>query len=361
MPEDFETPSQNINKELNCHDCGALLLYAPGTQKLACKYCGAQNDIPAETTEYAKVREINFHDYITNQIAQDEKQTVNTVSCGNCGATTTLKPNVTSDNCPFCASPLVIKGGTVSTIIKPDYILPFKLDNTKAKDVFQQWLNGLWYAPNDLKRYATLQDKLKGIYMPYWTYDAQSTCQYNGERGEYYYTGDGNNRRRQTNWSSVSGVVNYTFDDVFVIASKSLPDDTTRDLEPWDFKNYTDYNDAYLSGFQAECYQTDVEKGFEKAKEVMGSRLRALCIQQIGGDEQRISNMNIRHNDVTFKHVLLPIWISAYQYNGKVYQFIINGRSGKVIGERPYSWIKIGLTILAAILLFFVYIQITQK
>lgn len=351
MSNDFESPNQQINKELKCHDCGALLLYAPGTQKLACKYCGAQNDIPTETKSYAQVREINFHDYITHQISKEEKQTVSTVSCSNCGATTTLKPNVTSDSCAFCASPLVISGGTVSTIIKPDYILPFKVDNNNAKSSFSEWLGGLWFAPNDLKRYATLQDKIKGIYMPYWTYDAQSTCEYVGERGEYYYVGDGNNRKRETRWYDVQGVVTNTFDDVFVIASHSLPDSTTRDLEPWDFKNYTDYNDAYLSGFQAECYQTDVENGFETAKEVMKNQLRALAMQQIGGDDQRISNMHIQHNDVTFKHVLLPIWISAYQYNNKVYRFIINGRSGKVVGERPYSWIKIALAVLAALML----------
>ena len=305
--------SQNIHNELNCKDCGALLLYAPGAQKLACKYCGAQNDIHT-ADEQQEVEEIAYEDFISNKINQEEKQTVSTVKCNNCGAATTLKPNLTSDTCAFCASPLVIQGGTTSTIIKPKYVLPFKIDDKNAHNIFIKWLNGLWFAPNDLKKYAALNEKLKGIYMPYWTYDSMAKTNYEG-----------------------------------VLASKSLPDSVTRPLEPWDLENLTPYKEGYISGFQTECYQTDVKSGFEMAKEVMEDAIKITIRQQIGGDDQRINRMHVVYSNVSFKHILLPVWLSAYGYNNKVFRFIINGRTGEVQGQRPYSVIKIALAIIAVI------------
>ena len=355
MEEKFVDKTNDISHQLNCKDCGALLLYSPGAQKLACKYCGAQNDIlPKEKIE---VKETDYNDFINNKIQQEEKQIISTVKCNNCGASTTLKPNITSDNCAFCASPLVIQNGTTSTIIKPSYVLPFKVDSNTAHLGFTNWLNALWFAPNDLQKYASLNEKLKGMYMPYWTYDAKTTTQYQGERGDYYYTTEQrqvtvngktemrSEQVRHTRWSYKNGTVFNTFDDVSVLASHSLPDETTRSLEPWDFNNLAPYNEGFISGFQTECYQVEVKDGFETAKKVMSTKIETSVRQDIAGDEQRIGNLNTDYNAITFKHILLPIWISAYQYNGKVYRFIINGRTGKLEGERPFSWIKIALTI----------------
>lgn len=350
MSDNFSENQQNISNELQCKDCGALLKYAPGTEKLACKYCGAQNEI-ITSDEKVKIEEIDYHDFINNKINQEEKQTVSTVKCNNCGATTTLKPHLTSDNCAFCASPLVIQGGTTSTILKPKYLLPFKIDDKNAHQIFVQWINGLWFAPNDLKKYATINEKLKGLYMPYWTYDSNATTLYDGERGDYYYE-DANKKERKIKWTSVNGKVSNTFDDVCVLASKSLPDHVTRNLEPWDLQNMTAYKEAYISGFQTECYQTDVKQGFDVAKGVMEDIIKSTIKRDIGGDEQRIGHMHVMYEQISFKHILLPIWISAYAYHTKVYRFIINGRTGEVQGQRPYSAIKIALAILAVIAFF---------
>ncbi|MFN8282823.1 MAG: hypothetical protein U0U67_06380 [Chitinophagales bacterium] len=371
MEDTFNEKTNDISHQLNCKDCGAMLLYSPGAQKLVCKYCGAQNNILSD--EKTEIKETDYNDFINNKIQQEQKQTISTVKCNNCGASTTLKPNITSDNCAFCASPLVIQNGTTSTIIKPSYVLPFKIDSKNAHDSFTKWLNGLWFAPNDLKKYASLSEKLKGMYMPYWTYDAKTDTQYQGERGDYYYTTE---RRqvtvngktemrteqvRHTRWSYKSGTVFNTFDDVSVLASNSLPDATTRNLEPWDFNNLAPYNEGFISGFQTECYQVEVKDGFETAKKVMRTSIENSVRRDISGDEQRISNLNTNYNAITFKHILLPIWISAYQYNGKVYRFIINGRSGKLEGQRPYSWIKITLAVLAVLIIIGTIIAVTQK
>ena len=151
------------------------------------------------------------------------------------------------------------------------------------------------------------------------------------------------------------------FDDVCVLASQSLPDHVTRALEPWDLNNLTPYKDGFVSGFQTECYQTDVQQGFDLSKSVMEETIKTTIRQQIGGDTQHINTIHVVYRDITFKHILLPIWISAYKYNTKVFHFIINGRSGEVQGQRPYSAIKIALAVIAVLVIVGVIYSLSQN
>jgi hypothetical protein len=141
------------------------------------------------------------------------------------------------------------------------------------------------------------------------------------------------------------------FDDVLVLASRSLPAHHTEALEPWDLKNLEPYKDEYLSGFRAESYRVGLEPGFDRAKEIMAGVIDGDVRRDIGGDEQRVHSIRTQYNDVTFKHILLPIWISAYRWKEKVYRFVVNGRTGEVQGERPWSVVKILLAVLAALAL----------
>lgn len=358
MANETEEKTAEANQQLVCKSCGAVMKFAPGTNSLKCDYCGAVNEIdsaPATTV----VEEIDFNKFLNEtSLSATDKQEISTVKCHGCGASTTLKPNVTSDNCPFCGTVLVIKDGSTCTVIKPKYLLPFSVDNKKGFDLFKKWINDLWFAPNDLKKYADNPDKLVGMYIPYWTYDSDTISAYTGRRGvDYYvevpYTTTENGRtvtrmrsERRTQWYPASGTVNVNFDDVLVMASKSLPEKYAYALEPWDTTNVTAYNDSYLAGFRTEMYQVDVKSGFDKAKTIMGTTIEQAVRRDIGGDHQQIVSLNTRYYDVTFKHILLPIWISAYRYTNKVYRFMINGRTGEVQGERPYSAIKIALFVL---------------
>jgi hypothetical protein len=255
--------------------------------------------------------------------------------------------------CPFCGTSLVITNGSTSSILKPKSLLPFALNQKQGFEAFRVWLKKLWFAPGALKKYVTNADKFNGMYIPYWTYDANTISSYTGERGDAYYvtetyTETENGKTvtktrevRKIRWTYVTGQVNNSFDDVLVIASNSLPVKYAEKLEPWDLKNLLPYDDKFLSGFRTESYQVDVKTGFEKAKTIMDGVIRESVKHDIGGDEQRITTVNSTYNNVTFKHVLLPIWISAYKFKDKVYRFLVNGRTGEVQGERPYSVWKI--------------------
>jgi len=357
-------------EEIICHQCGAKLTFAPGTDSLKCEFCGAINKI--EVDEAAKVeaqKEHDFQEFIQNQIDTAPKTEILTVKCDGCGAETTFDPNVVSDRCDFCDSPLTVKDGHKVSLIAPQGILPFKIQSREGLELYQKWLKGLWFAPNKLKKYARQHEKLAGIYIPYWTFDARTSTYYTGERGDdyertkTYEDSDGEEYTKtvvETNWTSVSGTVARDFDDVLIPASKSLPWQYIDALEPWDLENIVPYDTKYLSGFKSETYQVGLENAFEGAKTKMDFTIREDIRRDIGGDHQRIDTVDTNYSDVTFKHILLPIWLSAYRYNDKVYRFMINGRTGEVQGERPYSWIKIALlvlTIIAVIALIYYYNQ----
>lgn len=355
MSNEFSEKTAETGTFVKCKDCGANLKYLPGTSHLNCEYCGAKNDIEAVANTEMKVVENDFESFLNEQAHREDKQQVSTVKCDNCGASTSLGPNITSGNCPYCDTPLVIKNATTSSIIKPSYLLPFKIERKGATDFFIQWVSGLWFAPNQLKLYAQHSaEKLNGIYMPYWTYDTNTSSVYSGMRGDYYYVSEtytdsqGKSQTRQVRkvrWTSAGGTVYNKFDDILIVASNSLPEKMAHDLEPWDLQSLMAFNEKYLSGFITESYQIDLKTGFEKAKVRMDGVIRDSIRRDIGGDEQQILTLNNDYNEIKFKHILLPVWLSAYRYNDKVYRFMINARTGEVQGERPYSTIKILLLV----------------
>lgn len=368
---DFSEPTRAVSNELACSGCGAMLKFKPGTHHLVCEYCGAENEIAAPDTT-GELQEINLDDFLSNNFNAEQKIELAIVKCDSCGATITLNRGISSDKCPFCASSLVVKSGTTATLHKPQYVLPFSIDDKKATGNFKHWLKGLWFAPNDLKHYADSSNRLAGMYLPFWTFDCKTESSYTGQRGENYtvsenYTAVENgrnvNRTRQvvkTRWYPASGRVNNTFDDVLVEATTSLRQEKLRALEPWDLKNLVTYNDGYLSGFRTETYSIDVKGGYIEAKRAMEPRIHATIRNDIGGDQQTIQYVNTTYRNPTFKHILLPVWLSAYRYNNKVYQFLVNARTGEVQGERPYSAAKIALAVIAALIIAGI-ILITQN
>lgn len=340
--------------ETKCSDCGAILKFEPGTKHLKCIYCGAENEI---TTTNEPIEELDFLEHINSELDSDETTQLLTVKCSSCGASTTFKPNLSSDSCAFCGMPIVVSEQSTTTVIKPKSLLPFKITQKEAFEQFIKWVKKRWFAPSAFKKYVTQPDRLKGMYIPYWTYDSDTTTQYSGFRGIHYYRTEtyvenGETKTRQvkeTNWIPVSGTVFHFFDDVLVVATPSLPRTQVDKLEPWDLENLTNFDDRFLSGFQTETYQINLKTGFDIAKKMMEPTIRSLIRSDIGGDEQRISSFRTIYDNISFKHLLLPIWISSYRFRKKVYRFLVNGRTGEVQGERPYSFWKIFLFILACI------------
>jgi DNA-directed RNA polymerase subunit RPC12/RpoP len=340
----------NGERQFPCAQCGAWLRFDPAVEQLKCDHCGYVNPVPQLGEAVA---EQDYNAALAATRDTQETQTLETVRCSSCAAEFTLDPNIESGACPFCGS-AVVREITRAEQLKPKGVLPFKVTIEEAGEQFRAWLKRLWFAPNKLKQYArTDRSLLTGMYTPYWTFDSATSSQYTGERGDNYtvyvtrtVTRDGKTTTEQVpetrvRWTSVSGHVSRDFDDVLVLASSSLPERITEKLEPWDLPALKPYAEEYLSGFRTERYQVDLPGGFARARAKMDLVIRGDIRSDIGGDQQRIHSVDTRHDRVTYKHVLLPVWLAAYQYQKKTYRFVVNGRTGEVQGERPWSWLKI--------------------
>jgi DNA-directed RNA polymerase subunit RPC12/RpoP len=338
-----------------CSRCGATLEFEAGTEHLQCPYCGSETHIAASEKP---TLELDFDAFLVQAEAQEEVQEQLTVDCQSCGARTCLGADITAGECNFCGTKLVAQSKSTKAI-QPRSLLPFRITQKNATEAFRQWLAKLWFAPNAIKKYARLHG-IQGVYCPFWTYDCKARTQYTGQRGEHYYTESTSRksaadkrRVRKTRWQRVSGTVRNSFDDILIRASTSLPDKHAAELEPWDLKSLTAYDERYLSGFTVQSYTVGLREGFQAAQQAMEPKIAAAVHSDIGGDAQRVESVDSSYGEITFKHVLLPVWICGYRYQDVVYRFLINARTGEVQGERPWSTIKIVLAALFALLVAF--------
>ncbi|KPJ81359.1 MAG: hypothetical protein AMS19_08335 [Gemmatimonas sp. SG8_23] len=342
-------------RQFPCDSCGARVTFAPGRDALVCPYCGSETHIPSSTEG---IEEHDFASVTAEHLGEDaETIDVLSVQCDSCAALVEPSPNHEAFPCPYCGSSIVAREKS-RRLIKPQAVLPFRVARAEALKAFRRWVRTRWFAPNALKKLARVEDRLRGLYTPYWTYDAGTVSRYTGQRGEEYRVTVRRNGKTvsetRVRWYPAAGTVSRHFDDMLVVGSESLPRGLAEALEPWDLGSLVTYRDEYLSGFSAERYQVDVKRGWVRAAERMEEVIRGDVRRDIGGDRQRIHSLHTTHGDITFKHVLLPMWICSYRYKEKVYRFLVNARTGEVQGERPWSWVKITLAVLAAIVVFVV-------
>jgi DNA-directed RNA polymerase subunit RPC12/RpoP len=340
-----------------CDQCGADFRFDPAERQLICDHCGNTDTLEAPGPG-GGIRELDFRAALEAQLPEAEMEETRVTTCPNCAASVEFDSAVHAMECPFCATPVVADTG-VSRHIKPKGVLPFALDERGAHAAMNDWLGGLWFAPNGLQQYARKGRKMEGIYTPYWTFDADTKSSYRGERGTVYYetrtvTRDGKRvqqRVQKVRWRAKSGRVARFFDDVLVLASASLPKRITDNLQPWDLSLLVPYSPEYLAGFRAEAYTVALDQGFGEARAHMDRVIERDVRFDIGGDRQRVHQVETTVRDVTFKHILLPVWLAAYKYRGKSYRFVVNGRTGRVQGERPYSALKIAIAVICALIL----------
>jgi LSD1 subclass zinc finger protein len=337
-------PDSTFVKTFPCAGCGAKLSFAPGTRSLRCEFCGRANDIAVDDS---RVEELDFATYLKDLEGLMEAEEAEEVKCEKCGAQQRLGANLFASHCAFCGAAIVSKS-YASRRIKPRSVVPFQLDRGRALDAFRKWLRWRLLAPGDLRRYAQSDARLTGIYLPFWTYDCRTSTDYTGQRGV--------KRDKATSWSTVSGHIDKFHDDVVVLASRSLPESLQGAITSWDTTALVPYQAEYVSGFQAEAYQIGLKDGYEVAKSLIDARIRGLIRRDIGGDDQRIDSVRTQYSDVTFKHVLLPAWVSAYRYRDKVYRFVVNAQTGETTGESPLSWWKVALLVIIGLVFFYFWL-----
>lgn len=331
--------------QTNCKSCGGIVQYSPADENLKCIYCGMITELNKTAAEI-KGNDFYYWKDKADDNESDEIIEAAEIKCRQCGATTTLPSNTSGADCAFCGTPLILNEAHIKKFWQPEYLLPFVVTQKKSAEYFKKWLSKKWFLPNKLKYSTVVTEAFKGVYMPFWTYDANTRTDYTGQRGENR-TVTGRNSKGEivestvTDWYTAIGSVNVEFNDVVVPASHSLPPSIINRLTNWDMMNCVPYQKEYLAGFTTEIYQRDFRDAVNDARQKMNIVIENSVREDIGGDSQRIFTRNTQFNDLKFKLLLFPVWISAFKFNNKLYQFVINGRTGSVIGKYPKSTMKI--------------------
>jgi LSD1 subclass zinc finger protein len=341
-----------------CEACGAVLSYAPGTSELKCSYCGHTNrivEVPVAVIEQALAPALE-------RLGQEvPDSTPLHAKCPSCAAEFDFPANLHAGPCPFCSRPVVLDPAG-HRLVLPQAILPFLIGEPEAKRLVGEWLRGLWLAPTGVAEQARGPSRLRGLYVPFWTFDSSTRTIYSGRRGDVWYetrhvTRTVNGRQvteavqvPRIRWTSVSGHTARDFDDVLVLAGETLPRQLVEPLEPWDLAGFKPYGADYLAGFESELYQVPIAPAYGSAQAIMRGVITGDVRRDIGGDQQQIDVMDVTFDAPSFKHVLLPVWVAAFQFLGRPYRFVVNGRTGEVHGERPWSALKITLAVLAGLI-----------
>lgn len=367
--EPLRTPT--AGRTFPCSQCGASLTFAPGVGRLTCATCGTVNDLPAVSDDEraAAFEELDYREALRRQEGNEPAIEQQVVSCPQCGAQTLFDPHVVASHCAFCAAPMVSVTAHASRRIRPRGLVPFALEPKAAQERFRRWIEGRWFAPNALKHTVTSADGVRGVYVPCWTFDAETESDYTGQRGinrtvtVMQRNAEGREvpvTRIVTDWYPTAGRVRVDFDDETVLASHSVPKHLEGVLSGWDIGRLVPPSEAYLAGFTVEAYQVGLEPAFAEAQQRFASAIDGAVRRDIGGDQQRVTGVRTRYGRVSFKHVLMPVWIASYRFEGKVYAVVVNGQTGVVQGDRPWSAWKIAAAVVAAAAIGLVLWWLTQ-
>jgi hypothetical protein len=247
----------------------------------------------------------------------------------------------------------------IKSPITPQSLLPFKITTGDVRDNIKRWIAGKWFAPGVLKKRA-LVDQLKGLYIPYWTFDAQVHCPWEAEAGYHYYVSEtyrdnqGKSQTRQvqkTRWEHAQGQIDHFFDDEPVPGTHGIDLGLLKGVEPFPTKELVPYDTAYLSGHVVEHYQIVLVDAAKQSRNSMHRQLESLCGAQVPGDTYRNLRIFPTYSGETFKHILVPVWLLTYTFGKKTFQVVANGYTGVMSGQYPKSFWKIAFVVLLVLAL----------
>jgi hypothetical protein len=340
-----------------CPSCGAEAQWDAGKQALVCVFCGTVS--PAKIDNTGAVVE---HDLVSalRSIPDDQRgwqADKVSVKCQSCQAITVFDAGRVGQRCDFCGSSALIPSDQVKAPLRPESLLPFKLSESEVREKIRAWYQSRWFAPDRLKS-AAHTETVKGFYLPYWTFDAQVAADWTAQSGFYYYEteyyqdSDGRQQTRQvqrTRWEPSCGHVDHFFDDDLVPASVGAHAELLRKIEPFPTKDLVPYDPGYLAGWIVEQYQIDLIHAAGIAREDMQRQITGICEREVPGDTHMNLQVQADYSAQTFKHILLPVWLLSFNYDGQSFQVVVNGVNGAIGGNYPKSWIKITLAVFFAL------------
>ena len=330
-----------------CPSCAGIMSFDPLTGGLLCPFCEYTETIKTNDENLsAEEMCISTADRIENRNWGVEKKIV---TCQACGAESVYDVLQISSVCPFCDSNKVMEANCENTMA-PNGVVPFRITDTQAGELFKKWIKKKFFTPKTAKESAEATQFL-GVYLPYWTFDTDTKSDYTADYGIDKRVKRGNKVETVTKWFKTRGNYLESIDDELINATTNHNQTLLRGLEPFDTADNRIYKPEYIAGFVAERYAIGIKEAWEMAKQYISQRLKRNIESKVKKDNRadRVRNLKVHttYTNITYKYLLLPIWISHYKYKEKVYHFMVNGQTGRVSGTAPISALKVALAILA--------------
>lgn len=334
---------------VKCSACGSNMVFQPESQSLYCEHCGTKQSFASDLIS----RELDMRTALASGRSWEADRTV-VFACENCNAKVVLQKSETAKSCPFCGTAHVKKTDELAGL-KPNALIPFTFGMDRAVELSKVWARRRFFAPQKFKKKLSA-DNVKGVYTPGFTFDSATTSYYEGRLGETRTrtVGSGKNRRVQTYtvWYNVRGTINRNFDDLLITSGTKLTQRELDKISPFNTNESKVYEEKYLLGFMAYHYDIELTDCWGQAKSVIDANIRRAVLSQYHYDKIAYLNVSTNHTKVTYKYVMLPIYVGNFNFKNKVYNFYVNGSTGKVYGKTPKSIFKILLTVLVSTALF---------
>lgn len=328
-----------VLQEYKCPCCGGAIAFDSTIQKMKCPYCDTEFDTEAlkaydSELQNEQADEMNWETTAGAEWQNGEADGLRSYVCKSCGGEIVGDENTAATSCPFCGNPVVMMG-QFSGALKPDYVIPFKLDKKAAKEALKKHYQGKRLLPNVFKDQNHI-DEIKGVYVPFWLFDADVNADIRYKATRIRTWSDANYNYTETSYFYVlrSGAVG--FEHVPVDGSSKMADDLMESIEPFDFSQAVDFQTAYLAGYFADKYDVDARQSIERANARIKQSTEQSFASTVSGYTSVVpESSSVRFFNGKAKYALYPVWLLNTSWKGKKYTFAMNGQTGKLVGDLP--------------------------
>lgn len=342
-------PQSDVEVEFKCPRCGAATAYNVVDGMLTCSHCDySASPVADKVGRLAEESEFSLENLERSVYGWggDNKE----ITCQSCGAQTITPPERISVTCPFCGSNKVVQSSARPDLLRPKFLIPFKVEEQACQSLVRTWLGGSWMTPDSVKKIGN-PGEFSAIYLPYWTFHATTEAAWKAEVGhtvtERYYDAGVKEWKTRTriDWRWESGSVRLDHDDLLVPGTDRVSNHHLGKVQDFDLNGLVNYDVHFLAGFLAQAYDRILESAWEMGRQQMRELTRQACVDQASTSIVRNFRMELDFSDESWRYLLLPVYLSVYRHEGKVFQVVVNGQTGAVSGQRPVDWQRVWLVI----------------
>lgn len=346
-----------------CPCCGGAIEFDSTSQNMVCPYCDTEYDVETLSSydtvlSEAKDDELEWSEASENEWEDGEEEGLCSYICHSCGGEVVTDETTGASSCPYCGNPIVMSE-QFSGLLKPEFIIPFKLDKKAAKEGLERHLSSKRFLPDVFKDQNHLEE-VKGIYVPFWMFDSEADAQLRFKGTKIRTWHDSRYNYTETSFYSVVRGGEIAFDNVPVDGSEKMPDDLMESVEPYDMNEAVDFKTAYMSGYFADKYDVDSGIAIKRANERIKQSVEQAftrAAQQAGYASLIPEQNNVQLKKSRVRYGLLPVWVLNTTWKGEKYVFAMNGQTGKFVGNLPvdrakfWKYVAVG-TVIASLLVY---------